>query len=106
MVAWVWVNGVDRCGGMARWRSMWWVSRLARLAVVGFSIVVVSKIDNFFVFFFSPLGDYVVVVSCGCGCCWWFLKSSLCLFFLCGGSFLRLWLVVGGWSELWVCSDW
>ena len=106
MVAWVWVNGVDRCGGMARWRSMWWVSRLARLAVVGFSIVVVSKIDSFFVFFFSPLGDYVVVVSCGCGCCWWFLKSSLCLFFLCGGSFLRLWLVVGGWSELWVCSDW
>ena len=55
MVAWVWVNGVDRCGGMARWRSMWWVSRLARLAVVGFSIVVVSKIDSFFVFFFSLL---------------------------------------------------
>ena len=52
MVAWVWVNGVDRCGGMARWRSMWWVSRLARSAVVGFNIVLVSKIDSFFVFFF------------------------------------------------------
>ena len=105
MVAWVWVNGIDRCGGMARWRSMWWVSRLARSAVVGFSIVLVSKIDSFFVFFFFfPLGDYVVVVSCGCGCCWWFLKSSLCLFFSLWWLFLVV--VVGGWFELWICSDW
>ena len=34
----------------------------------------------------------MVVVSCGCGCCWWFLEASLCFFFLCGGSFLWLWL--------------
>ena len=30
-------NGfADRHGGMARWRSMWWVSILVRLVVVGF----------------------------------------------------------------------
>ena len=45
------------------------------------------------VFFFLSLGDYVVVVSCGCGCCW-FLEASL-FFFLYGGCFLWLWLVVG-----------
>ena len=76
------------------WR--WWVSRLARLAAV------VGEIDNFF----FPLGDYVVVISCGCDCCWWFLKASLCFFFLCGGSFLWLWLVVVWWFELWVYLDW
>ena len=80
-------NGfADRRGGMARWRSTWWVSRLARLAMVGFSVVVVSEIDSFFVcvyicffFFFS-----VVTLYCGCGCGWWWV-----------------W-----WSELWVCSIW
>ena len=58
-------------------------------------MVVVGEIDSFF--FFFPHGDYVVVVSCGCGCCWWFLEASLCFFFLCGGCFLWLWLwlVVG-----------
>ena len=76
-------NGfADRCGGMARWRSTWWVSRLA---MVGFSVVVVSEIDSFFVcvyicFFFF----FVVTLSCGCGCGWWWV-----------------W-----WSELWVCSIW
>ena len=50
--AWAWVGGADRHGGMARWRSMWWITKLARLAVVGFNIVVVNEIDSFFVFFF------------------------------------------------------
>ena len=54
VVSWVWVGGADQRGGMARWRSMWWVSRSARLAVVGFSVVVVCEIDNFFVCFFFP----------------------------------------------------
>ena len=90
-------RGGDQCGGFLDWQDWrWWVSALWLLVRSTVSLC----------FFFFPLGDYVVVVSCGCGCCWWFLKSSLCLFFLCGGSFLRLWLVVGGWSELWVCSDW
>ena len=49
-------------------------------------------------FFF---GDYVVAISCGCGCCWggfWRLKFCFVLFFffffLCGDYFLWLWLVV------------
>ena len=70
-------NGfADRRGGMARWRSTWWVSRLARLAMVGFSVVVVSEIDSFFVCVYI---------------CFFFF------FFLCGDSFLWmwLWLVVG-----------
>ena len=50
--AWAWVGGADRHGGMARWRSMWWITKLARLAVVGFNIVVVNEIDSFLVFFF------------------------------------------------------
>ena len=73
-------NGfADRRGGMARWRLMWWVSRLARLAMVGFSVVVVSEIDSFFV--------------CVCVCVFFFF-FSLSLY---GDSFLWmwLWLVVG-----------
>ena len=106
--AWAWVGGADRHGGMARWRSMWWITKLARLAVVGFNIVVVNEIDSFFVFFFFfPLGDYVVVVSCGCGCWWWFLKASLCFFFF---SMVALSYRCGWWVvwrfELWVCLDW
>ena len=57
VAAWAWVGGADRHGGMARWRSMRWITKLARLAVVGFNIVVVNEIDSFFVlvgfFFFS-----------------------------------------------------
>ena len=89
-------NGfADWHGGMARWRSAWWVSRLARSAVVGFQIDeigggVVGKIDSFF---FLSLGDYVVVVSCGCGCCCWFLEASLFFFSL---WWLFLVVVVGG----------
>ena len=52
VVSWVWVGGADQRGGMARWRSMWWVSRST---VVGFSVVVVCEIDNFFVCFFFLL---------------------------------------------------
>ena len=28
--------------------------------------------DQLFFFFF---GDYVVAISCGCDCCWWFLEA-------------------------------
>ena len=56
--------------------------------MVGFSVVVVGEIDSFFVIMWW-------FISCGCGCCWWFLKASLCFFFLYGGSFLWLWLVGG-----------
>ena len=66
-------NGfVGRCGGMARWRSTWWVSRSVRSAVVGFWVLALwlsVRLTVFLcvcVFFF--LGDYRVVVSCGCGC--------------------------------------
>ena len=32
-----------------------------------------EEVVGFRVFFF--FGDYVVAISCGCGCCWWFLEA-------------------------------
>ena len=76
MVEW---RGGDQRGGFLDQRDrLWWVSALWLLARS------------------TVLCDYVVVISCGCGCCWWFLKASLCFFFfLYGGSFVWLWLVGG-----------
>ena len=75
MVEW---RGGDQRGGFLDQRDrQWWVLALWLLAR--------STVHC----------DYVVVISCGCGCCWWFLKASLCFFFLYGGSFLWLWLVGG-----------
>ena len=102
---------------MARWRSMWWVSRLARSAVVGFSIVLVSKIDSFFVFFFFfsswwlcggcflwmwlllvvfevffvSFFFFVVALSCGCG--WWLVGGLSCGFAQIGDGLVSKWWV-------------
>jgi len=73
-------RGGDQCGGFLDRR--WWVSALWLLARSTVSLC-----------FFFPLGDYVVVVCCGCGC-WWFLKASLCFFFSLWWLFLAI--VVGG----------
>ena len=98
---WVWVGGVgvggaDRRGGMARWRSTWWVSTSVRLTVVGLwvSALWLSGRSIVSLCFFLPLGDYVVVVSCECGC-WWFLKAFLSFFFSLWWLFLAV--VVDGW---------
>ena len=62
VAAWVWVGGASRRGGMARWRSTWWVSRSVRSTMVGFSVVVVGEIDSFFVIiWWLFLVDVVVV---------------------------------------------
>ena len=87
MVEW---RGGDQCGGLLNWRDWrWWVSTLW--------LSTRSTVSLCF-FFFFPLGDYVVVVSCGCGCWWWFLKASLCFFFFFSLWWLFLTVVVGGWS--------
>ena len=84
MVEW---RGGDQRGGFLDQRDrLWWVLALWLLAR--------STVHC----------DYVVVISCGCGCCWWFLKASLCFFFSLWWLFLVV--VVGGWFELWICLDW
>ena len=75
--SWVVGHGSLKFGGIG-----WVLNRYGSWQVVvawGLRIVVDQHADHdsegMESTFLGGGGDYVVAISCGCGCCWWFLEA-------------------------------